>query len=305
MNDPIITLRNVSKRFGQTRALDNVSLEIPEGVVFALLGENGAGKSTLIRILTGYLAPDQGEATVFGQSCGASGLEIRRRIGYVSDTPALYEWMTTDEIGWFAAGFYEEGFLARFRELVTEFDLPLDARIKHLSKGQQAKVSLALATAHEPKALILDEPTSGLDPIVRRHFLESMVDHAAQGRTVLLSSHQINEVERVADWVGFLHQGELKLVKPLQELRDMVSIVTIASTEQEGNVPPPPGSVMSETRHGRQWRWVMQDLPDDWRNAYTGVSGVTEMDTQAATLEEIFVAVCDRRTATPVTTSPR
>jgi hypothetical protein len=85
-----------------------------------------------------------------------------------------------------------------------------------------------LATAHEPKALILDEPTSGLDPIVRRHFLESMVDHAAQERTVLLSSHQINEVERVADWVGFLHQGELKLVKPLQELRDMVSIVTIA-----------------------------------------------------------------------------
>ena len=180
---PVIALSGVSKSFGNTIALSKVDLNIPKGVVFALLGENGAGKTTLIRILTGFLKPDAGIATVLGHGCDQAGVEIRRSIGYVSDAPALYEWMTAGEIGWFTSAFYDDSFPTRYLEYLAHFDVPSAVRIKNLSRGQRAKVALALATAHDPDLLILDEPTSGLDPMVRRQFLESMVDRAALGRS--------------------------------------------------------------------------------------------------------------------------
>lgn len=219
---PVLTLNNVSKRFKETVALSNVNLEVPSGVVFALLGENGAGKTTLIKILTGFHAPDSGTASVLGRDCSSDSIEIRRSIGYVSDAPALYDWMTPTQIGWFTCAFYAEGFLTRYQELLNSFSVPLTTKIKNLSKGQRAKVALSLSVSHDPELLILDEPTSGLDPMVRRQFLESMVDRAAVGRTVLLSSHQISEVERVADWVAILHRGQLKVVEPLEDLKSKV-----------------------------------------------------------------------------------
>ncbi len=296
---PVITLQNVCKRFGRVTALDHVNLEIPPGVVFALLGENGAGKTTMIRILTGFTKPDSGQATVLGQNCDTAGLEIRQLIGYVSDSPALYEWMTAEEIGWFASAFYDPGFPNRYLELTAVFDIPTGIRLKDLSKGQRAKVALALATSHDPQLLILDEPTSGLDPMVRRQFLESMVDRAALGRTVLLSSHQISEVERVADWVAILHQGRLKLVQPLEELKRTTSIVTATLDDPAATAALPPGNVLTESRNARQLRWVVQDLPDDWASGYDESSGVTNLSSERATLEEVFVAVCDSRAQRP------
>lgn len=299
MNESVITLQNVCKRFGRTKALDYVSLDIPEGVVFALLGENGAGKTTMIRILTGFLQPDEGSASVLGRSCVKSGLEIRRQIGYVSDAPALYEWMTSEEIGWFTSAFYDEQFPDRYLALLAAFDVPTGIKLKNLSKGQRAKVALALATAHDPQLLILDEPTSGLDPMVRRQFLESMVDRAALGRTVLLSSHQISEVERVADWVAILHQGKLKVVQPLDVLRERTSIVTATMDDPAATLPLPPGNVMTESQDGRQLRWIVQDLPEGWREQYSLQPGVIDLDAEKASLEEIFVAVCDPRATRP------
>ncbi len=123
--------------------------------------------------------------------------------------------MRVDEIGWFASSFYPEGFVDRYRESVQRYDLPLDRKIKNLSKGQRAKVALSLSTAHDPELLILDEPTSGLDPLVRREFMESMVERAANGQTVLLSSHQISEVERVADYIAIMHKGKVQIAAPL------------------------------------------------------------------------------------------
>ncbi|TWU37586.1 putative ABC transporter ATP-binding protein YbhF [Novipirellula aureliae] len=298
---PVISLDHVSKRFGNNIALDRVSIDIPAGVVFALLGENGAGKTTLIRILTGFLKPDSGHASVLGCPCEFAGLEIRRAIGYVSDAPALYEWMLPAEIGWFTSAFYEDGFLDRYHELIADFDVPIDVRLKNLSKGQRAKVALALAIAHDPELLILDEPTSGLDPMVRRHFLESMVDRAALGRTVLLSSHQIGEVERVADWVGIIHQGHLKIVEPLDALKSSTWIVTATMDDSDAVAELPPGKVLTELRSGRQMRWVVQDLPGDWQSGYGSECGVTNLSATQATLEEIFVAVCDDRAHRPTT----
>ena len=300
MMQSTITLNNVTKSFGKTKALDRVSLEIPSGVVFALLGENGAGKTTLIRILTGFQKPDSGSAMVLGHDCSKASLEIRRRIGYVSDAPALYDWMTPEEIGWFTSAFYQPTFPEQYLKLITDFDIPTATRIKSLSKGQRAKVALALAIAHDPELLILDEPTSGLDPMVRRQFLESMVDRAALGRTVLLSSHQITEVERVADWIGIVHQGQLKLVQPLDVLRDSISIVTVSLDAPAATVALPPGDVLTETKSGSQIRWVVRDLDADWQSSYGPESGVTQSEAQQATLEEIFIAVCDVRAKRPV-----
>ena len=301
---PVISLQNISKRFRNQQALRDVSLEIPPGVVFAILGENGAGKTTLIRILTGFLKPDTGTATVLGHSCTSASLEIRREIGYVSDAPALYDWMTGEEIGWFTAAFYDEEFPNRYLNLLNGFDVPAGTKIKNLSKGQRAKVALALATAHDPKLLILDEPTSGLDPMVRRQFLESMVDRAAGGRTVLLSSHQINEVERVADWIAIIHQGDLKLVQPLDTLKKSTSIVTLSLDDSSATAALPPGEVLTETQNGRQLRWVVRNLPDDWKQVYEADAGVTDITASPTTLEEVFVAVCDPRAKRPAAHGP-
>jgi len=118
--------------------------------------------------------------------------EIRRRVGYVPERPALYEWMTAAEIGWFTAGFYAAEFQHEYHTLLQQFSVPAERKIAQMSKGMRAKISLSLALAHQPELLILDEPTSGLDTLVRREFLESMVDIAATGRSVLLSSQAIS-----------------------------------------------------------------------------------------------------------------
>lgn len=295
----VISLQNISKSFGRNRALINVSLDIPSGVVFALLGENGAGKTTMIRILTGSLKPDSGTATVMGLSCLNDGQRIRQQTGYVSDSPAMYEWMTADEIGWFTSAFYDDEFPARYAETLMGFDVSPGVKLKNMSKGQRAKVALALATAHDPELLILDEPTSGLDPMVRRQFLESMVDRASLGRTVLLSSHQINEVERVADWIGIIHQGDLKLVQPLQVLRESTRVVTATMEHSDATVMMPRGEVLTESKNGRQIRWVVRDLTDDWRSDYGEDSGVIKLDEQTPTLEEVLIAVCDVNAVRP------
>ncbi|MEM0927473.1 MAG: ABC transporter ATP-binding protein [Planctomycetota bacterium] len=300
----IISLQSVSKSFRGKAALSGVSLEVPEGVVFALLGENGAGKTTMIRILTGALAPDVGTAEVLGLSCTKDGPEIRKSIGYVSDSPAMYEWMTVEEIGWFASAFYDSTFPNRFRTSIHEFDVPVGVKLKNLSKGQRAKVALALAIGHDPALLVLDEPTSGLDPMVRRRFLESMVDRAALGRSVFLSSHQIDEVERVADWIAILHEGELRLVRPLDELQRSVRILTATLDHADAAVALPRGKVLTESRTGRQIRWVVCDLDQGWRDDFGSESGVMNLVEQTPSLEEIFVAVCDRRAQRPEQPSP-
>ncbi|MCD0460419.1 ABC transporter ATP-binding protein [Roseiconus lacunae] len=300
----IISLKNVSKRFGNKQALDHVNLEIPSGIVFALLGENGAGKTTMIRILTGTLKPDSGHAEVLGMHCLKESEDIRKKTGYVSDAPAMYDWMTAEEIGWFTSAFYDDLFPGRYVEALGAFDISPGVKIKHMSKGQRAKVALALATSHDPSLLILDEPTSGLDPMVRRQFLESMVDRAALGHTVLLSSHQISEVERVADWIGILHEGELKLVKPLQALRDSTQVITATLDHSDATVVLPRGDVLTESKNGRQLRWIVTDLADDWRQDYDENAGVVRVDQATPTLEEIFVAVCDPHASRPKSQPP-
>jgi ABC-type multidrug transport system ATPase subunit len=288
---PVIELTSVTKRFGHHSALDDISLAVPPGVVFALLGENGAGKTTAIRLMLGLADATAGDVRVLGLESRGHGLEIRRRIGYLPERPTLYEWMTAAEIGWFTAGFYPDGFEHHFRTLVAGFRVPLDRKLSQLSKGMRAKVALSLAMAHEPELLILDEPTSGLDTMVRREFLESMVDIAAAGRTVLLSSHQIGEVERVADVVAIVHTGRLLLVESLDELKRTTRQLTV--TVGDANPPTRPatgGRIIQQRHRGRQWELLVRDLDDTAIEKLRFGDGIVAVESRMPSLEEIFVA---------------
>lgn len=285
-------MHRVTKVFGNHTVLRNVSLAGSSGQVIALLGENGAGKTTAIKILLGLIQPDGGTARVLGMDSQAHGGEIRRSVGYMPDRPALYEWMTVEEIGWFAAGFHPIGYRQRFNELVRRFRLPAERPIKLLSKGMQGKVSLSLAMAHEPQLLVLDEPTSGLDPMVRREFLESMVDVAAHGRTVLLSSHQLAEVERVADTVAIIREGRLVLCEPLDVLKDRVHevIVTMNGVETAPPLLPEPSLLIGSQREDRTWRLLVRDLDDAAVLSLEEDSNHCDVALRRPSLEEIYVA---------------
>jgi ABC-2 type transport system ATP-binding protein len=255
----------------------------------ALLGDNGAGKTTALRILLGLIEASEGHAEVLGLESRTQGEEIRRRVGYVPERPTLYPWMTVAEIGWFAAGFYPSGYLQKYRELVRGFQLPLDRKLKALSKGMLAKVSLALAMAHEPELLVLDEPTSGLDPLVRREFLESMVEVAAAGRTVLLSSHQLGEVERVADMVAVLKQGRLVLCERLDDLKSRVRELTITFVNGSSQLPPLGGTLIRSDGEERQRRLLVRDFDEARLEALRGDAQVRQVEIRHPSLEEIFV----------------
>ena len=285
-----VLLDRVTKRFGKHKALDDVSLKVPRGVVFAMLGENGAGKTTAIKLLLGLASPDEGRTEVLGLSSRNSGPEIRRQIGYVSERPALYEWMTAAEIGWFTAGFYSDGFEQRYLQQLEKYTVPYQRKISQMSKGMRAKVPLSLALAHQPQLLILDEPTSGLDTLVRREFLESMVDIAAEGRTVLLSSHLIGEVERVADIVAIMREGRLLLVESLDALKCQTRELTITLATRASAPPHFAGQVLASRRRSRQLQILVRHLDDSDIDALRNHRSVVAVEIRTPGLEEIFVA---------------
>ncbi len=287
--DVILELDRVSKFFGSNIALDDVSFKVRRGTVFALLGENGAGKTTAIRILLGLCEPDDGRSRVLGMDSRKDDLKIRQSVGYVPEQPILYDWMTVEEIGRFTAAFYAPTFLKRYFELIEGYELRPRATIKSLSKGMRAKVSLALALSHDPELLILDEPTSGLDALVRREFLESMVDRAAAGRTVFLSSHQIGEVERVADTVAIMKKSKLLVVDSLESLKASTKLITVTLNEDHP-LDVPLGTVIESQSSGRERRYIGHDLHSTAEPRLKENTNVARFEIKTPTLEEIFIA---------------
>jgi ABC-2 type transport system ATP-binding protein len=288
-----IQTHGLTKVFAGGAGVHTLDLSVPAGAVFALLGDNGAGKSTTIKMLTGLLPPDGGRAEILGKDCWADAIELRHQVGYVPERPRFYDWMTVDEIGWFTAGFHAVGFLQRYRDWIERFRVRREAKLRVLSKGEYAKVGLALALAPDPQVLILDEPTSGLDLRVRREFLESMVALAADGRTVLISSHQIAEVERVASHVAFLARGRLLLSATMDELRQRLVRYRL---RYEGEPPDAArlGTVLARNGSGRQWQAVIQDPVADAVAALRQATGVAEFEEAPLTLEEAYAALTAR-----------
>src|SRR5450755_4176544 len=253
-----IEIHKVSKTYPGKKALDSLSLSVPTGSIFALLGDNGAGKSTTIRILNGLTPPDRGYARILGRDAWRHSSELRQRIGYVPERPKFYDWMSVQQIGWFTSGFQAKGYLDRYLNLVKQFLLEPRAKLSVLSKGQYAKVGLALALAIDPEVLILDEPTSGLDLLVRREFLASMVRLAGEGRTILICSHQVAEIERIASHVAFLHAGKVLLTAPIESLRNLMVRIRLRC-EGAGPDGSALGTVLQEQRVGGRRQIIVRE----------------------------------------------
>ncbi len=289
----VLATHHLTKRFGTKTVVNRLDLAVPQGAIFALLGDNGAGKSTTIRMLTGLLPPDGGRATLLGKDCWSAAVELRHRVGYVPEKPRFYDWMTVREIGWFTAGFHKAGFLANYMDLIDHFGLDAAAQLKTLSKGGYAKVGLALALAPDPEVLILDEPTSGLDLFTRRDFLRSMIDLAGDGRTILISSHGIAEIERIASHVGFLAEGKLLLVAPLDELRERFVRVRL----NYAGAPPNPealGKVLDRQVSGKHWQVDLQDPDRAALDALKEHGDAQDYEESPLSLEEMYTALLAR-----------
>jgi len=220
MSSKGIVIENFTKRFGNVVAVDNLSLEVSEGSIFGLLGQNGAGKTTTIQTLLNLLQPTDGGLSVLGFDSVRDSLELRKRVGYLPEDPTYYGWMTVDEIVGFNAAFYPTWDDELAEKLLEDLGLPRDRKVRDLSRGMQAKVGLVMALGSRPEVLILDDPTSGLDAVVRREFLEAMINNVqSEGGTVFFSSHLIHEMERVVDEVALIHEGKLLMRASLEQLK--------------------------------------------------------------------------------------
>lgn len=218
--DPVIAVSDLTRRFGGTTALERVSVTVPRGAVYGLVGENGAGKTTLIRHILGLLRAQHGAVRVFGLDPVADPVAVLSRIGYLSEERDLPGWMRVDELIRYSRAFYPEWDEGYAEELRAAFAIDTQATVADLSKGQKARVGLLIALAYRPELLVLDEPSSGLDPVVRRDILDAVIRTIAnEGRTVLFSSHLLDEVEQVADHVTMISRGRIVLDAPLADIR--------------------------------------------------------------------------------------
>src|SRR5437879_3100540 len=230
VGESVVEVSELTRRFGATTALDAVSVSLPRGAVYGLVGANGAGKTTLIKHLLGLLRAQSGSVRVFGLDPVADPVGVLCRIGYLSEENDLPDWMRVDELVRYSRAFYPTWDDAYAEELRQAFALDPTAQVKNLSKGQKARAGLLIALAHRPELLVLDEPSSGLDPIVRRDILGAVIRTIAhEGRTVLFSSHLLGEVEQVADHVTMISHGRIVLSGPLDTIK--------ASHRVDGRVP--------------------------------------------------------------------
>ena len=218
--DPVISISQLTRRFGATTALNSVSLSLARGAVYGLVGANGAGKTTLIKHILGLLRAESGSVRIFGLDPVSDPVGVLSRIGYLSEENDLPGWMRVDELIRYTQACYAAWDDAYAEELRRAFALDPSAKIKDLSKGQKARAGLLCALAYRPELLVLDEPSSGLDPIVRRDILGAVIRTIAdEGRTVLFSSHLLDEVEQVADHVTMMSHGNVVLSETLAATR--------------------------------------------------------------------------------------
>jgi len=237
---PTIHTQNLTKRFGRTEVLRGIDLAVPEGAIYALMGTNGAGKTTMIKVLMNILRPSAGKAQVLGvASQDLAGLAFNR-IGYVSENQEMPDSMTVGTLLDYMRPFYPRWDRNLEQQLVRQFDLPLDRKLKHLSRGMRMKAAFASSLAYRPSLMVLDEPFTGLDPLVRDELIEGLLERAPE-TTIFLSSHDLAEIESFASHVGFLENGRMLFSDEMSVLSERfreVSITLDAPTPLPPDLPP-------------------------------------------------------------------
>jgi|HubBroStandDraft_1064217.scaffolds.fasta_scaffold21374_2 ABC-2 type transport system ATP-binding protein len=233
MTNRAIRTENLSKQFRKVEALRNFNLTVSEGAVYALVGPNGAGKTTAIKILMNIFGATLGHAEVLGTDSTRLRGRLLSSIGYVSENQELPDWMTVDAFLAYLRPFYPAWDRDLEKELVRQFDLPLDRKLRDLSRGMRVKAALASSLAYHPKLIVLDEPFTGLDPLVRDELIQGLLDRVEES-TILISSHDLAEVETFASHVGYLEKGQLRFSEELTSLVDRFREVELTF-----ETPPP------------------------------------------------------------------
>ncbi len=228
-----IELRGLSKTYpGFT--MKDLDLDLPEGSIMGLVGENGAGKSTMMRLMLGMIRPDSGTMNILGESDLRARPAAREDIGVVMDDVSLPAYLTIIEIGKIMAGIYSNWDDGKFRELIRTLRIPEDKKFSELSRGNRMKAGFACALAHHPKLLLLDEATSGLDPIIRDELLDILLDFTREeNHSILISSHIVSDLEKVCDYICFLHEGRIILTEEKDRIRDVYGRIQMTAEELE------------------------------------------------------------------------
>jgi ABC-2 type transport system ATP-binding protein len=290
--DPlVIETVDLRKHYEGVEALRGLRLEVPRGSIFGSLGRNGAGKTTTIKVLLGLARATSGDARVFGLPAGAEqpSVEIRRRTGFVSDDKELYNYFTVEEMVRFTASFFPRWRKELADRYLRAFELPADRKVKALSRGMRTKLALLLALSRGAELLILDEPTSGLDPAMTEEVLQAIVGHVAREEmTVFFSSHQITEVDQIADRVAIVDRGRTVVAGALDDLRERYRrIQLVFEAEAPDHAFRAPG-VERVQRTGRVLT-VLSSAGEDQVAAEGRALGARSVDVAPVTLKEIFL----------------
>jgi ABC-2 type transport system ATP-binding protein len=291
-----IEFDSVSRGFGGTDVLSQITFGVSQGEVIGLLGRNGAGKTTLIRLVMGMLAPDEGNVRVFGTDPRVDPVGVKRRIGYVAEDQELPPFLKVREV----VAMYRELFPgwdpAMATDLATRFELPPDRKIKDLSRGQARQVALLCAVSHRPDLLILDEPAGGLDPAARRQFLETSIRLLNEtGTTILFSSHHMGDVERMASRLVMIHDHQKWIDSEIDDIREgyslaLVPVHAVADGERLLSLP----SCLCVRMHGDTFHAVYELEPESCCQSLRQNLGVESIQCRRLGLEEMFIELAGR-----------
>ena len=278
----MLELKNITKTFGNFKALDDLSMTVPKGTVYGLVGPNGAGKSTAIRCMVGVYRPDCGSVTMDGEMVYENP-DLKARIGYIPDDVFYFPAATLEEMRRFYKGVYPDFDDALFERLYEIFNLPRKSPIRRFSKGMQKQAAFHLVICCRPDVLILDEPVDGLDPVMRRQVMGLILaDVAERGTTVLISSHNLRELEDVCDHVGIMDHGKMLLEKSLADMQGATH-----KLQMVGN-PPENLEILHESSSGRLVTYIVRGSASEISAAVAAVKPVY-YDVLPLSLEEIFI----------------
>lgn len=293
MPDNIVEVQQLSRQFGSHTALDHVSLKVEKGYVYGLVGVNGAGKTTLIKHFLGLLRAKEGTVRVFGLDPATHPVEVLRRIGYLSEEREMPEWMSIHELMRYTAAFHPRWDHSYARGLLETFKLDGQKKVKHLSKGMRAQAGLIAAVSHRPDLLLLDEPSTGLDPVVRKDILNAIVRTVAdENRTAIFSSHLLDEVEMMSDYVFMMHQGKLVLRGVLDDIKQQHQVMSIRFGNLAMELPSFEG-VLTVERRGSSFHVITHGFAEQLAHQVAALGGEV-LQHRGASLQEIFVARAGR-----------
>lgn len=290
MTDTVLQTNGLTKYYGKDLALDHLDLNILRGCICGFIGRNGAGKTTAINLLLGLLKPTAGSSRLLG--CDSQQLvpAIRQRVGYVTEGHRLIRWMTIAQLEKFQRAFYPKQWDDKlFANMIEYFELSKKKKIKHLSNGQRAQVSLALTLAPNPELLVMDDPTLGLDPAIRRQFLEGMIKLImSENRTILFSSHILADVERVASRIIVIDKGVLRADCTLEEFRDAVKKINVSFKDQAPTNVDIDG-LLHCRRDGKELELTLVSTPEEKIAQWLKASGAEKCQAVKMNLEDQFI----------------